>query len=123
MTLDQIEDLAFKGLDMPDGLNMAEQLLFLEFRWLYQYARLIRMPPKRGRKEKMKILKEFNQNVFFVKRLIAANQLWNRIDAAAILYRNERTIENADKFVDAVYGIHCDPPDAAKRKKNEQTNI
>ena len=58
MSPGQIEDLAFRGETMPEGLDAAEQILFLALRYLYRYARLVQMPAEQGKGEKMEILRE-----------------------------------------------------------------
>lgn len=105
MTPDEIEDLAFRGTGMPSGLDAAEQMLFQSFRRLYDYAKLTHMPEDRGRMEKAEILNEFKKRKFQVKRLEHADQLWKRIEAAADQFAHEKTIENAEVFVNAVYGL------------------
>lgn len=105
MTADQIEDLALAGAELPDGLNAAEQLLFLHFRYLYRYARLVDMPKEQGRREKAKILKEFQKRSFDVKHMEKTDAMWKAIEAAGSRYGIERTLENADAFVKAVYGV------------------
>lgn len=105
MTADQIEDLALKGVGLPDGLNAAEQLLFLQFRYLYRYARLVEMQRDQGRREKASILKEFQRRSFDVKHMDKTREMWQAIEAAGNRYGTERTLENADAFVKAVYGV------------------
>lgn len=106
MTPDEIEDLAFRGAGMPSGLDAAEQMLFQTFRRLYAYAKLTHMPADRGRMEKAEILNEFKKRKFQVKRLEHADQLWKRIEAAANQFAHEKTIKNAEAFVNAVYGLN-----------------
>lgn len=104
MSPDQIEDLAFRGETLPQGLDMAEQLLFLSFRQLYQYARLIRMDPERGRREKTAILEEFRRRQRQVYWMEKTNRMWTAIELTGSAFGRERTIENAEAFFRAVYG-------------------
>ena len=53
---EMLEDAAFRGEQMPEGLAYPEQLLFLKFRYLYAYAKLVQMPPGQGKTEKQEIL-------------------------------------------------------------------
>ena len=104
MKPEQIEDLAFQGKSMPAGLNAAEQLLFLQFRYLYRYARLVEMPREQGQREKAMLLKEFQKRFAHVKHMEKTDAMWKEIEAAGNRYGIERTLENADAFVGAVYG-------------------
>lgn len=101
----EIEDLAFRDEPMPKGLNAAEQLLFLQLRYLYRYARLIRMPRDRGRREKAKLLQEFQKRAAQVRHMEKSDAMWREIEAAGNRYGTEPTIENADAFYRAVYGV------------------
>lgn len=104
MSPEQIEDLAFRGEAMPEGLDIARQMLFQSFRRLYQYARLVHMPPEQGRMEKLALLRTYDAAAAQVRRMEKTSAMWKDIEAAANRYGTERTLENADAFVEAVYG-------------------
>ena len=105
MSPETIEDLAYQGRGMPQGLNAAEQMLFQSFRRLYAYAKLVRMPPEQGRLEKLALLREFEHRSFQVAHMEKTWAMWKEIEGAANRYRTQRTLENADAFVKAVYGV------------------
>lgn len=102
---DQLEDLAMHGAAMPDGLGTAEQLLFLKFRLLYQTAALGSITPEQGRREKLVILDRYRLDTFDEMAWKHTRQLWQKIEAAGSAYAKDRTIENADRFYEAVYGM------------------
>lgn len=104
MSPEQIEDLAFRGESLPDGLDMAEQILFLALRWLYQYARLIHMDRERGRREKQAILKEFETRKRQIYWMEKTNRMWTAIELTGSAFGRERTVEAAEDFFRAVYG-------------------
>ena len=104
MRPDELEDRAYRGQEMPDGLNAPEQMLFQAFRWLYAYAKLVKMPPDRGRREKQALLREFDKRQCQTEHLEKTWAMWKQIEAAANRYGRERTLEHADAFVRAVYG-------------------
>lgn len=56
MTLEQLERLAASDEEMPDGLTMPEQLLFLTLRELYKNFRSGAVNRDRGKREKSRIL-------------------------------------------------------------------
>lgn len=105
MSPGQIEDLAFQGKSMPAGLNAAEQLLFLQFRYLYRYARLVEMSREQGQREKAMLLKEFQKRSAQVRHMEKSAAMWKEIEAAGNRYGTEPSIENADAFFRAVYGV------------------
>ena len=48
---EELEDLAFRGAELPKGLPFPQELLFLKFRYLYQYAKITQMQPEQGKRE------------------------------------------------------------------------
>ena len=102
---DQLEELAMRNAAMPDGLSTAEQLLFLKFRLLYQTAALGSITPEQGRLEKLAILDRYRLDCFDEKCWQHTRQLWKIIEAAGSAYALDRTVENADRFQKAVYGM------------------
>lgn len=104
MTINDLELLAHKGAKLPAGLNGAEQIFFLGLRRLYAYAKLSGMLPEQGSQEKAALLKEFGVRNLQISRAEKTTRMWKEIEAAANRYRTERTLENADAFVKAVYG-------------------
>lgn len=63
MSPEELEKLAAKGSEMPDGLTAPEQLLFLSLRQLYAIYRSGRLPKDIAKAEKTKIYQEYAQNV------------------------------------------------------------
>ena len=55
----ELEDLAYQGQPMPNGISYPEQLLFLRFRYLYAYARISQMPQEQGKAEKQEIIMDY----------------------------------------------------------------
>ena len=105
MTIEQLEDMAFRGEPMPELRSQAQVLLFLHFRNLYDYAKRIQMPPEQGTREKHEILKAYEINKFLEDLQEQTNQMWKRIESAASEYRKNPTIENADKLMKSLYRV------------------
>lgn len=76
----EIEDLAFRGAELPDGLQYPDELLFLKLRYLYAYAQMIQMSPEQGKKEKNKILDAYRVDSFMNEQLNAAVRLWKNVE-------------------------------------------
>ncbi len=101
----EIEDKAFRNEEMPSGLKYPEQLLFLRFRLLYSYARIVQMPPEQGKREKYEILKQYVVDVYNSDLLDSTAKMWQKTEEARCAYRKNRTIENADKLLAKLDGF------------------
>lgn len=105
MTIEQLEDMAFRGEPMPELRSQAQVLLFLHFRNLYDYAKRIQMAPEQGAREKHEILKSYEINKFLEDLQEQTNNMWKRVEVAAMEYRKNPSIENADKLLEALYRV------------------
>lgn len=65
--LEKLEKLAAQQAEMPDGLDGAEQLMFLSLRYLYALFHSGKIKKDMARIEKTKILKEYANNVLLLK--------------------------------------------------------
>lgn len=105
MTPEELEDLAFRGKQMPDLLSQAQVLLFQSFRNLYDFARRVHMTPEQGKREKSQILDAYRINKFLEDMQEETNQMWKRIEAAAADYAKNPSVEAADKLHKAIYRV------------------
>lgn len=105
MTIEQLEDMAFRGEPMPELRSQAQVLLFLHFRNLYDYAKRIQMAPEQGAREKHEILKAYEINKFLEDLQEQTNNMWKRVEVTAMEYRKNPSIENADKLLEALYRV------------------
>lgn len=104
---EELEDLAFRGAELPKGLPFPQELLFLKFRYLYQYAKIAQMPPEQGKREKQEIL-----NSYLIDRVNDAlytqhARLWKDIEASASAVRKDEDLmrnENVRALLTAIYG-------------------
>ena len=62
MSTDELERLAASCSEMPENLNVAEQLLFLSLRQLYAIYRTRKITRDIAKREKTKIYKQFETN-------------------------------------------------------------
>jgi hypothetical protein len=105
--IEQLEDLAFNGAEMPKGLHFPEQLLFLRFRFLYAYAAQIHMDPAQGKREKDEILTEYMGNLTNHILYLGCNEMWKNVEAAGAAIRKDPALYNNDKvraLMVAIYG-------------------
>ena len=95
---------AMAGLEMPDGLSYPDQILYLELRMLYrQYFQKV-IDRETATKEKKKLLDEYR---VYQHREEMGNH-WVEIirltDLARCDYKQNRTLENADRLVEIIEG-------------------
>ena len=105
MDVDQLEDIAYNGGQMPDLRSQAQCMLFQAFRNLYDYAKRVQMPPEQGRREKHEILQAYKINRFLEDVEESTVQMWKRIEIAAANYSKFPSVENADKLYEAIYRV------------------
>lgn len=105
MTIEQLEDMAFRGEPMPDLRSQAQVLLFLHFRNLYDYAKRIQMPPEQGTREKHEILKAYEINKFLEDLQEQTHNMWKRVEVAVLKYRTAPSLEAADEVIKALYRV------------------
>lgn len=104
---DWLEDLAFRRQEMPQGLNFAEQLLFLRFRFLYAYAATVQMDQEQGKREKQEILVAYLGDLANHQLYMGCSDMWKRAEAAAAAIRKDPELYNNDKvraLMVAIYG-------------------
>ena len=100
---------AARGDVMPDGLTLMEQYAYQAMRNLYGSYRKGLVTKDQAVLEKRRILKSLKQalekEAFRDKTEKHTASLWKAIESAAARYKNERTLESADAFMEAVYGV------------------
>lgn len=99
------EKEAMRGLDMPDGLEQPDQLMFLCLRQLYGQKRAGLIERNRAVSEKSKLLEEYRVAKFRYGLWEQGAALWKRIEAASSEYRKSPSVEAADKLLEAIYGV------------------
>lgn len=104
MTIDELEDMAFNGAELPSGLGAAETILFLSFRNLYDFARRTEMPPEQGKREKHEILTSYRRYKTMQEMTRDHAAIIRDVEMAMTAYVKEPTIENADRMWHAFDG-------------------
>lgn len=109
MTIDQISKLAAQNIVPSEKLPLAEMLLWYRLRDIYKSFADKTISKERAAEQKQKAVKLYGEDSAAEKeteRYMAYHaELWRSIEAAANAYTKEKTIENADKFMEAVYGV------------------
>lgn len=107
MTIDELSALASKN-ERPDGAEPQDLLAWYELRDLYREFRAGRISKDQGGREKVRIIfdrQKYAEQIESVRGELQRNaSFWKSIEQAATEYNLNPTIENADKFIKAVYG-------------------
>lgn len=105
LTPEQLEDMAYQGLPMPDLNSQADVLLYQSFRSLYDFAKRVQMAPEQGKREKAQIMEAYRINKFLEDLQESTQQMWRRIELAVADYNKNPSVENADKLIKAIYRV------------------
>lgn len=109
MTIDEIAKLSAQNIVPTEALSLSETLLWYRLRDLYSKFSAGSISKENAAVEKQKIVKQYNADNalfgFYDSYVAKSAQMWRSIEAAASAYRTNKTIENADRFVEAVYGV------------------
>ena len=103
---EEIEDAAFQGKELPDGLGFADQLLFLKFRYLYAYARAVKFPKEQGKREKMEILSQYVIDLANDELIKHTAEMWKRIELATCEIQKDKEIRSIPKVKQLLVAIN-----------------
>ena len=105
----EYEREAASGDPMPDGLSLAEQQTYQAIRYLYAVYRAKRITQAQAAQEKAKVLRELRmmqeKEALMEKSYAKQTAMWKDLEAAANRYGTDRTLGNADKLIEAIYGV------------------
>ena len=109
MTIEEISKYASAGY-LPDApMDCAERSLFYGLRDLYAMHKENRITRAMGEQEKEKLINIFkkdSEELKYSKKFLRYQaEFWKRIEEAGSRYGTDPTIENADAFLEAVYGV------------------
>lgn len=93
------------GENMPEGLDVADQFLFLSLRMLYGSLRLKIVGHEWAKKERFRLIRKSEELRFRDGLSKGWEASIRRTEAARAAYRKERTLENADLLLAAVEGL------------------
>ena len=96
--------MAYKDMEIPTGLSSAEQTFYIKARLLYQ----ARLEPEKGKREMAEIERAYLSDKQMDEMMFAISQLWKRIEPFAAEYAKSQSIDSANRFYAAVYGLPDD---------------
>jgi hypothetical protein len=103
------ERAALNGEPMPDGLTLEDQLCFQALALLYRRYRAGSVSKNVGAEEAWKIRSscQVRKEALAFERKCNSHsvRLWKAVEGAANAYQKERTLENADRMIEAIYGV------------------
>lgn len=109
MTADQISQLAAKQEMPADGMTCTDWLLWYMLRDIYRDFKAGRLDAEKGAERKKHSLSIWEKETFRARQLNeladSAGKLWTRIETAADTYRLNRTLQNADMLIEAIYNV------------------
>lgn len=105
----QYEREAARGDPAPDGLSLTEQTAYQAVRSLYAAYRARQITQGDAAKEKAKILQSLNREREMEelrgKQQKRTAEMWKAMEDAASRYGTDRTLENADRLIEVIYGV------------------
>ena len=109
-SVDDIKKLAYIGEELPPpSIPPPDRILWYSFRDLYMRFKQKKITKEQSQKEADMILKTYqnDRTVFEESQKIWSyhGQMWAEIELAGSRYAKNRTLENADAFQIAVYGV------------------
>lgn len=100
---------AMRGDAMPEGLPLYDQAAYQAMRYLYALYRRGEIPREDAAAEKGRIRGEYETRKKQFQAVREGQteraQFWKTIEAAANRFGRERTLENAEAFLEAVYQV------------------
>ena len=109
MTFDDISKLAAKNERPESGMTYIDYLAWYILRDIYRDFRSGLIDRERGeerKREALTIWESESQNVEQCReQIFRVAELWKRIESASSAYQLDRTLENADKLIYAIYRV------------------
>ena len=109
MTFDDIAKLAAKGERSESGMNYIDHLAWYILRDIYRDFKDGLIDKERGEQRKLEALTIWERETQRTEQcrndIFRIADLWKRIESASSAYRLDRTIENADKLMEAIYNM------------------
>lgn len=100
---------AMQGKPLPKGLDIADSCLYIALKNLYAMYRNKLISRKDAKEEKQRLIYNWTTDKSKIEFLIRdSDALRNKIGAASENYKNNPSIENADKLYAAIYNLADD---------------
>lgn len=109
MTLQDLKLAAYNGITPPEPLSCPERAFFLQAKEIYAQYHDKRITQAESAEAMRQAIQDYNRDMTERQNGIDALQriadLYKQIELAATAYAKDRTLENADKLLEAIYGV------------------
>lgn len=105
------ERAAINNEPLPDNLGLTDSKMYIALRALYLMYRQQAISREGASREKQKLVSEYNTDKARDKMVSDIGGLWKRIEASAIAFRKDPTVENGKRFYEAVYNTRWEDKD------------
>lgn len=118
MTKEDISKYAYMG-EMPETkMSCPERCLWYALRDVYRRFQSGDLTKEQSIAEKTKSIRQFELDckiLHLADRIVSRDaSMWAEIELAGSMYRLDRTLENADAFIHAVYNVKMKNPGSPK---------
>ena len=109
MTREDINKYAYAETVLPAGAPCPDRCLWFSLRDIYRQYRSGEISKEEGEKRKNRALRQHEHDsgcLTSAERILKNNaRMWMEIELSGSAYALDRTLENADRFINAVYGV------------------
>lgn len=99
------EKIAMQGGEMPEGLTLTDQNMFLSLRSLYDNYKKSVVDRDTASREKNRLIIEYKSSILIDTVCRNWVDQIKQTEIARAAYRKDRTLENADKLLAAIEGV------------------
>ena len=107
----EFEKRAMTGEPLPRGMDLADQTVYIALRYLYAQHRAGSLSRDAASSEKREIVRAWEAAKRQCRLSAYSAEFFRAVEWYAADYRKHRTVEAADRLVDAVDGILRGVPD------------
>jgi hypothetical protein len=100
-SINDLKLMAYREKELPAGLGSAEQIFYIKARALYK----AKLPEAQGKREMAEIERAYLSDSGAERINYKISQLWKRIEPHAVEYAKSPSVDSADRFYAAVYGL------------------
>ena len=109
MTLQDLRLAAYNGITPPEPLSCPERAFFLQAKEIYAQYHDKRITQTESAEAMKQAIQDYNRDMTErqngINALHRIADLYKEVELAATEYRKDRTLVNADKLMEAMYGL------------------
>lgn len=109
MTLQDLKLAAYNGITPPEPLSCPERAFFLQAKEIYVRYHDKRITQSESAEAMRQAIQDYKRDMQErqngIDALYRIANLYKQIELAATAYAKNRTLENADKLLEAIYGV------------------